>query len=360
MRDNAISIAKAIGIILMVIGHAGCPDFLHNLIYQFHIPLFFFFSGFCFKDKYLSDLRTYASRRVTGIYLPYVKYAILFLLFHNVFYELNIYNGVYGYNGVPSSIYTFQDVLSRFFKITTAMAGEEQLLGGYWFMKILFLASFAGYFFCKLLKGIKLQAVGLLVLYLAVVFLMRSDSLSSFWYSVSLTCFATIFFMAGKILSNYKIPQNAWFTLICAAAVTVFSIINPAGFTTKENILLYAIGALTGILAVKNISGYIQKIPVVGTVMTYIGNNTLSILTWHFLCFKLVSLLIIRIYDLPDEMLASFPMIAEYSKLGWWMAYSVVGVILPLAMVWAGNAMKQNFILIFNKYIRKQEALSNE
>lgn len=360
MRDNVISIAKAVGIILMVIGHAGCPAFLHNLIYQFHIPLFFFFSGFCFKDKYLSDFRTYATRRVTGIYLPYVKYAILFLVFHNVFYELNIYNGVYGYNGVPSALYTFQDALHRLFKITTAMAAEEQLLGGYWFMKILFLASFAGYFFCKLLKGMKLQIGGLVILYLVVLFLSKSDSLSSFWYSVSLTCFATIFFMAGKILAIYKIPQKLWFTLLCAGAVTVLSIVNPAGFTTKENILLYAVGALSGIMAVKNLSGYVQKIPGVGSLMAYIGNNTLSILTWHFLSFKLVSLLIIRIYDLPNEMLASFPVIAEYSSKGWWMAYSVVGVVLPLVMTVAGKAVMQNITLLANKYIRKQEVLSEE
>lgn len=360
MRDGAISIAKAIAIILMVIGHSACPSFLHDLIYQFHIPLFFFFSGYCFKDKYLSDFRTYAVRRVTGIYVPYVKYAVLFLLFHNVFYELNIYNGIYGYQGVASSLYSLPDFSARLFKITTAMAGEEQLLGGYWFMKILFLTSFVGYFFYRFLKGLKSQLAGLLVLYLFVLFLAKSDSLSAFWYSVSLTCFATIFFVAGKMAASYKVPQNIWFTLVCAVGVTALSIINPAGFTTKENIMLYAIGALFGILAVKNISVYIQKVPGINSMMTFIGNNTLSILTWHFLSFKLVSLLIIKIYDLPIELLASFPVIAEYSSDGWWVAYSIVGVVLPLCAVMVGKRVTQYVPFVISKNSQKQDVLTKE
>ena len=49
MRDNYIAIAKALGIMLMVMGHSGCPDFLYRFIYMFHMPLFFFCSGFFMK-----------------------------------------------------------------------------------------------------------------------------------------------------------------------------------------------------------------------------------------------------------------------------------------------------------------------
>jgi predicted tellurium resistance membrane protein TerC len=38
---NSITIAKAIGIILMVVGHSGCPQMLSKFIYLFHMPLFF-------------------------------------------------------------------------------------------------------------------------------------------------------------------------------------------------------------------------------------------------------------------------------------------------------------------------------
>lgn len=49
MKDESVTIAKGIGIILMVIGHSGLDGYPTRLIYMFHMPLFFFLSGFCFK-----------------------------------------------------------------------------------------------------------------------------------------------------------------------------------------------------------------------------------------------------------------------------------------------------------------------
>lgn len=54
MRDDGVTIAKAIGILLMVAAHAGAPDVASRFIVMFHMPLFFFMSGYCFKEKYLS------------------------------------------------------------------------------------------------------------------------------------------------------------------------------------------------------------------------------------------------------------------------------------------------------------------
>ena len=58
----------------------------------------------------------------------------------------------------------------------------------------------------------------------------------------------------------------------------------------------------------------------------------MTILTWHLLSFKAVSLLIILIYGLPIEQLGEFPVIVEYATKGWWILYFVVGVGLPLLM----------------------------
>ncbi len=55
-RNIAIDIAKIIGIALVVLGHVSGsgegPELvcIRNLVYQFHVPLFFFLSGYCFKE----------------------------------------------------------------------------------------------------------------------------------------------------------------------------------------------------------------------------------------------------------------------------------------------------------------------
>ena len=354
MRDNTTSIAKAFGIILMVIGHAGCPGYMHDFIYQFHIPLFFFFSGYCFKDKYLCDFRTYAKRKITGIYFPFIKYALIFLLLHNLFFHLDIYNESYGYNGASSVLYTTRDILFRIFKITTSMSYEERLLGGYWFLKILFCTSFLGYAFYRFLKKPAIQAAGIAIIYISTILLARSESLSSFWNTVMLSLFATLFFVAGKTLAaNREINEYSgkwWITLICVMTTGVLAYFRPSGFTALQGKTLYIVGACAGILMTKNISAYIQRFPRISKMMVHIGDNTLTILTWHFLCFVLISWGITKLYGLPVEAIASFPVIGEYASKGWWIAYSIVGVLVPLGLSWISKSVRTP-ILIFCLYI---------
>lgn len=48
-RDASISIAKAVAIILMVIGHTEYPGLLTSCLYTFHMPLFFITAGYFFS-----------------------------------------------------------------------------------------------------------------------------------------------------------------------------------------------------------------------------------------------------------------------------------------------------------------------
>ena len=47
-RDAVVDIAKGIGILLVVYGHLHNP--INTFIYAFHMPLFFFLSGFFIKN----------------------------------------------------------------------------------------------------------------------------------------------------------------------------------------------------------------------------------------------------------------------------------------------------------------------
>lgn len=78
--------------------------------------------------------------------------------------------------------------------------------------------------------------------------------------------------------------------------------------------------------------------------LDFIGKNTLTILTWHFLAFKLISLVIIGIYDLPIERLAEFPVITEYSKQGWWIAYFFVAITTCCGLIYCNGWIKNNWL----------------
>ena len=59
IRREDISIAKAFGIILMVVGHSGCPQIINSFIYQFHMPLFFIMAGICLKEENIRNLSNF-------------------------------------------------------------------------------------------------------------------------------------------------------------------------------------------------------------------------------------------------------------------------------------------------------------
>lgn len=153
MRDDSISIAKAFAILLMVLAHTWFSEYGSRWINMFHMPLFFFFAGYCFKEKYLECPMLFVRKRIKGLYWPFVKWSIIFLLLHNFFFALNIYNGQYGFHGNVSSLYDNDDFALKTFHILTRMTDNEQLLGGYWFLRSLFVGSIIGFIVIKYIKS---------------------------------------------------------------------------------------------------------------------------------------------------------------------------------------------------------------
>lgn len=347
MRDNSVTISKAIAIILVVMAHARCPELIIDWICMIVIPLFFFMSGYCFKDKYLSDAKDYTIKRVKGIYWPYLKWSLLFLLLHNVFYHLNIYSDEYGFNGRTSVLYTATDFLNHAISITTKMQGHERLLGGYWFMKLLFIGSFIFYLTVKVLRG---RWWGPLIL-LAVAIV-----LSYFDWSLPYFHFGTREFFAAAILYMgylYKQYHWTWHRNIAINAVALILMVIGSRYwltTMREYeywmVLPYAISAVLLVQTVLHLSERISKAKTNYAVrfLIFTGDHTMEVLTWHFLSLKLVSLLLIAIYGLPVKQLSEFPVIEEYAHQGWWILYLCVGVGIPILGTYSYHRIKDSII----------------
>ena len=77
-RLNWIDWAKALAIIFVVYGHTPAEkgDFLHNYITSFHMPLFFFISGFLTKKEYFG--KATLTKYWHTLIIPYLCYNILF------------------------------------------------------------------------------------------------------------------------------------------------------------------------------------------------------------------------------------------------------------------------------------------
>ena len=71
------------------------------------------------------------------------------------------------------------------------------------------------------------------------------------------------------------------------------------------------------------------------------GQNSMAIVVLHFLCFKIISLVGVVVYNQPREGIAAFPVL--YEQGAWWIAYMFAGIIVPvlLSVMWKKLKGKQ-------------------
>lgn len=334
MKDDSVSVSKAIGIFLMVLCHTNFSKVFESFILIFHMPLFFFFSGYCFKEKYFDDAREFFIRKIKGIYIPFVKWSILFLLLHNVFLILGIYDSFYGYKGVEQNFYGLCDIIVRFVTIVLKQDGYEQLLGGFWFLATLFWGSIFSFLSMWSLKHFSSRFIEWTIVINVLLALGK--------VSIPFTIIGYKEFLAATFISiGFWYKKNRCFLELKYNLIPIlFGIVFLAGCTLKCSMLSvsrlktipYVISALGGVVAVFSVSKLILllKYKNLRRFLVYLGDNTLIVLTLHFLCFKIISLIIVCVEKLPLGRLAEFPVIDYFSIKGWWLLYVFVGIFVPL------------------------------
>lgn len=350
-RDNTFSICKAIGIILMVIYHAGGPSYFTRFAYEFIMPLFFMASGYFFNTKYLSDEATFVKKRLKGLYVPFVKWSVVFLILHNLMFTVGILSEQVGNaTGGVTHPYTWHVFQQRLWNIFLSMSSyDEFLCGAYWFFRALLVASIAYLVLYKLLVAITKRwykdndsiAFPLSICMIAILLAawqtaegLRITTLVQGGYRDIMGVF---FIGCGNVFrllrSRYKVNI---ITTLCLLAITVgFSIYAPTGMVYNasfETFIKLPIPAICGTLAIYNISWWMDKKNIWGKQFwIFCGNNTLYILLFHFVAFKIASILKILCYGLDWKQLGAFPFIpAPPQSDGFWIVYTICGIGIPL------------------------------
>ena len=352
-HDNYIAIAKAIGIICVVIWHSRPPQWLGMLTMFFAVPLFFFTSGYFYKPANdFKELKTFYWKRIKGLYFPFVKWSLLFLLLHNICFHFNIYNDQYGFRGEVSHLYSITEFMKHAINIVCTMRDNEQLLGAFWFIRALFLGALlvaTVQFFFRRWGFINRYIMFFVLLFASIVATHFNISIPVIG-SIGLILFSATFYVAGYC---YRKIENEWCysklslfitTLVTFAGLVYFNrVVGVLGIHTAD-ILPYSIVGLCGIVMVLNLSKRIE-LHSIRSLLYYIGNNTMIILSLHFISFKLVSLIKIGLYGWPIERLAEFPVI-EQNNVFWWFLYCMIGLATPLLIQYGYDNTKK---LLCNK-----------
>ncbi len=333
-RDRIIDIVKAIGIMLMVLGHISYGV---KFISLFHMPLFFIAAGVFFKEssyENISKIKDYIIRKSKALLLPYIILNLILLYLHNFLMDINILTSnpdIMNILGGHNEIFQYFDSKQIFFKtiLTLILFRGEQLFGACWFLKALFFISISfaivSWILNKILHKFNLQRyfetfrILICILCLIVGFIFHKADFNFYFLGTMFSC--AIFFEIGILFTKFKskININLSFFIISTLCIVFYILKIGAKVNVSANTYLnpvwFVLCAVSGTTMIYYISYIINKQNRLSQLFSYIGQNTLSIMCLHFIFFKFITLIQVHVYNLPNYMLAAFPYL--YKKQLW-------------------------------------------
>lgn len=238
-RNSAVDIAKGIAIICMVIGHSGCPQLIHNFMYSFQVPLFFLASGYCLKETYINDIGNFALRKIHALYLPYIKWGVIFVLLHNFLCSIRCYDSAFGFKGMGILPYSRNEVIEHLINTVFFMRNIEPLLGGYWFLRELLIGSLVT---IGLLRIIKKPNWIFFVLFAIASILLITKYHTPYLHIGFLSAYAALYILVGYMGKTFYRPISLKCDiLLFILLIGLFYFFPHPGVveTTKKTYILY-------------------------------------------------------------------------------------------------------------------------
>lgn len=330
-----IDILKGLGIMLVVIAHSKAP--FTNFINLFHMPLFFFISGYLYKRSSEEKLVSFIKKKVKSLYLPFVKYSLIFLALHNILFKLNIYSENVSYGGNIVQPYSAKEFIKSFISIIT-FGSTEQLGGALWFFTSLFTVTIF-FFILRIIFNKFSSNLNRYIFAVIIALCFIIGYYTNFPRNLSTSLVAILVYYLGYIYRGFEdIIKIHWLgagisfiILLLASNYGSISMVK----NSYTNPLFFIVCSVLGIYMMLYISKFIDR-NINNNLFAYVGQNTVIIMALHFLAFKFISFLIVIIYSEPYYMIAKFPVIYP----SWWIAYSIIGIVIPLLINFLINQIK--------------------
>lgn len=356
LKSETISIAKGLAIIAMVIGHAEGPGLLTTFIYTWHMPLFFIAAGYFFSNKALDNPWDFVSKRFKKLYLPFVKWSLLFLVLHNIWFHLGILNEQYGnWTGGTTHPYTLKMALQRVILIFSSMSGyDEFMAGAFWFFRGLLVSSILFLIIYKILRKRLNPDISILIILVACIAFVAIRvclNLKLTYYPNGgwRETWGIFFFSIGTLFRRYedRIPSN-WITILLGFGIMILagwfhlSGMNNSG-TLRD---LWSL-PLTGCIGFITVYSFSRRVAMgilgakISKSLIYIGINTMPIFVFHIIAYKLVSLIKIWWYGLDFAQIGCHMVIHYNSTDIFWVFYTIAGVGVPLAVDYGYKKMRE-------------------
>ncbi len=269
-----------IGIVLVVLGHSGyagtniaedCPC-LFKWIYNFHMPLFFFISGFLFSltnESFMQmDKKKLMKKKLQRLLVPYLVLGVV----------------LWGVKYVFSSFASVdrQFSITSFFEMFVAPSTEGSTMGYLWYLITLFMVFVLMAIFPVLHMDMKRSKWCLIVIVTSWLLWQWGGNID--WLNMGAVLWYMPFFVIGILYKKYEvvvqriINRGGYFNVSLSIVLSVLFIILPSSTFFAYKVIV----ALVGIWMTLSIcSSLIKRDWVVNHILSY-GCYTYSIylLSW--------------------------------------------------------------------------------
>lgn len=212
-RNKAVDISKGIGIILVLLGHSGLPNWIVNPIYFFHMPFFIAISAYFYKEKTgFRETLTKGGR----IIISYLFYGFLFFLLN---------------------IFLFRNVTCQHF-ISLILAQpidiwDISFFGVFWFIIALFVIKL-------IVSVVKVNTystlASIILFFLIPELLQKFQFISNIPFAFSQALFLLVFFMFGIVLQKINNINSRYIIIISILIftfLTIYAFVNYNGLNQK-------------------------------------------------------------------------------------------------------------------------------
>jgi fucose 4-O-acetylase-like acetyltransferase len=286
-RIEYIDIARGIGILLVVLGHndfALVSPFAYKVIYSFHMPLFFFLSGYFINPSV--GFWEFIKKRFNSLLKPYL-FTIFMIYFVSVSFEKM---------GFQTAI----------FRITKSLYGSGYYIDWVqlWFLPHLFVVSLYAYLFISVMSRFKQRwltwIVLLLILGISIPLLKafypfpfqlfgKDYELFGLPFSLDLVLLSGFFFILGSEIRQVTSEETFSNPILLVGTGIALLLMNyffdaRIDLNTRlyESFVINTLEAVIGILFILALSRQIElRTERLASWFTYLGQVSLIILIFH-------------------------------------------------------------------------------
>lgn len=334
LRLKYFDIAKGIGIFMVVYAHASAP--FSSYINKFHMPLFFLISGLLYNSR--DNFKEYSVKKIKSLYIPFVFWNVLASVINII---------------ATGDVGTYSKFIVKIF---LTLAKDGQFFGATWFLGALFVVSLLYKFIDLRIPENKYKPIIIFVFFLVAA---GVGFIITLPYLLSRTLILSFFFAAGALSKRYMDKLKRYDTFIVMIICLIIFIITGnwnivnMGKNIYSNPILFVICSFMASYVVIYISKFMEKtkfkpLNLIGEGFEFLGKNSLDIVIWHFVFFKIVIILqmLINKEELSiTNVLSYYPIYS--SENGWWIVYTIVGLI--LSILWCSLLRMKPWGRLFKK-----------